>query len=526
MNNPFPRENDAVQRWTLVPFIFHVLFSSLLFSNSQQDNTALIFPDPGEEICIVKAAGKSGGLLLGKKLNKDNPLAKKIQEQLDYPYHRSMIKLSQCARNLAADREGPNVLFLSQTEGGFPRQGLVLSQKEKTEKYPDLYYVDLVLDEERVTQGQLDIYSHELGHVMMLNIMGDEIPDSRSTKQHVSMGITDYSIAFFEGWGIQFQRLAFDNIPFYRKTYYDALDYSRNFARAWHSNIDQSLRLNGVIENSYIYRKLLPEVDLASLSLEELILLEHTSPLFDRTRLKNAQQMLSCEGVLATLFYRINTNPILQNNYLENAFYNRYLLRPMPADTSAKNIFTPLENVLLKNFFVWDKIRARLNLRNSILLEFIQEWARSFPEDREEIIRIFIMTAVGKTVTQDLGKTYEALSYHGMIGDFRRYRELATQFSDEASSLVQKLLKGELHLDANLGPQIWVENKDFLIRTTLWAPEKKRPLSVNLNTASIYELASFPRIGMAKAKELIKTREELGYFISQEQIKNLGYQFK
>ena len=171
-------------------------------------------------------------------------------------------------------------------------------------------------------------------------------------------------------------------------------------------------------------------------------------------------------------------------------------------------------------------MKGRLNPESCFPIEFIQEWARSFPEDREEIIRIFIMTAVGKTVTQDLGKTYEALSYHGMIGDFRRYRELATQFSDEASSLVQKLLKGELHLDANLGPQIWVENKDFLIRTTLWAPEKKRPLSVNLNTASIYELASFPRIGMAKAKELIKTREELGYFISQEQIKNLGYQFK
>jgi len=515
-----------MQRWTLVPFIFHVLFSSLLFSNSQQDNTALIFPDPGEEICIVKAAGKSGGLLLGKKLNKDNPLAKKIQEQLDYPYHRSMIKLSQCARNLAADREGPNVLFLSQTEGGFPRQGLVLSQKEKTEKYPDLYYVDLVLDEERVTQGQLDIYSHELGHVMMLNIMGDEIPDSRSTKQHVSMGITDYSIAFFEGWGIQFQRLAFDNIPFYRKTYWAALDYSRSFARAWHSNIDQSLRLNGIMENSYIHCKLLPEVDEASLDLEELILLEHTSPLFDRTRLRNAQQMLSCEGVLATLFYRINTNPILQNNYLENAFYNRYLLRPMPADTSAKDIFTPLENILLKNFYVWDRIRTRLNSESSIPIEFIQEWVHSFPEDKEEILRLFIMTTVGKTVTQDLSKTYESLSYYGMIGNYQRYRELSAQFRNGASSLIQKVLKGELSLDANVGPQIWVENKDFLIRTTLWDPENKRPLSINLNTASIYDLASFTKIGMAKAKELIKTREELGYFISQEQIKNLGYQFK
>ncbi len=506
--------------------IFCVLFSSLLFSGSQEDHARLIFPDPGEKICFVRSAGKSRDLLMGEKLDKDNPLVKKILEQLDFPYHRSMIKLSQCARNLAADSEGPNVLFLSQTEGGFPRQGLILKQKEKTENYPGLYYVDLVLDEQRVAQGELDIYSHELGHVMMLNIMGDEIPDSRSTKQHVSMGITDYSIAFFEGWGIHFQRLAFDHIPFYHETYRDALDYSRSFARAWHSNIDQGLRLNGVMENIYIHRKLLPDVDKSGLDQEELILLEHTSPVFDRTRLKNAQQMLSCEGVLATLFFRINSNTVLQNNYQDNAFYDRFLLRSIPADTTAKEIFTPMENVFLKNFAVWDKIKGRLNPESSIFIEFIQEWCRSFPEDREEILRLFIMTTVGKTVTQDLGKTYETMSYHGMIGDYQRFRELAGQFRDESSSLIQQVFERESKLDANVGPQIWIENKNFLIRTTLWNPDYKKPLSVNLNTASEYDLASFPKISLDKAKELIKKREKLGYFTSLDQIKNLGYQLE
>ncbi len=515
-----------MKRWTSALFAFCVLFTSLSFSISRQDSTSLIFPDPTEKIYMVQAVGKGDGLLIGEKLSKDSPLAKKIMEQLDLPYHRSMIKLSQCARNLAADRKGPNVLFLSQTEGGFPRQGLILKQKEKSEKFPDLYYVDLVLDEERVDRGELDIYSHELGHVMMLNVMGDEIPDSRSTKQHVSMGITDYSIAFFEGWGIHFQRLAIDHVPFYQKTNKDALDYSRGYARAWHSNIDQSLRLNGVLENTYIHDKLLPGVDRSSLDLEELILLEHTSPLFDRTRLRNAQQMLSSEGVLATLFYRINTDEVLQNNYREKAFYSPFLLRPIPADASAQDIFTPLENIFLKNFYVWDKIKDRLNPEISPLIEFIQEWGRSFPEDREEITKLFIMTTVGKTVTQDLGKTYETMSYHGMTGDYQRYRELAAQFREKASSLIQKVLDGELSLDANVGPQIWVENKDFLIRTTLWNPENKKPLSINLNTASIYDLASFSEMGLDKAKELIKKRDELGYFTSLEQINNLGFRIE
>ena len=515
-----------MRRRSPVFFVFYVLFFSLFFSSYEEEKDHLIFPDPEEKICIVRIAGSGGDLLMGEKLSKDDPLAKQILEQFEFPYHRSVIKLSQCARNLAADKEGPNVLFLSETEGGFPRQGLILKQKEKQEQYPFLYYVDLVLDEQRVARGELDIYSHELGHIMMLNVMGDEIPDSRATKQHVSMGITDYSIAFFEGWAIHFQRLAFDHVPFYRNTYSASLDDSQNFARTWHSNIDQSLRLEGVVENTYIHRKLLPERDISSLDLEELILLEHTSPLFDRTRLRNAQQMLSSEGVLATLFYRISTNRVLQDNFRENAFYDRFLLRPIPAGTTPKEIFTPLENVVLKDFHVWEKIKSRLNPDSVIMTEFIQEWGRSFPEDREEILKLFVMTTVGKTVTQDLGKTYETMSYYGLIGDYQNYRRLAEKFGEEASSLIRKILEGESRLDANVGPQIWVENKDLLIRTVLWNPENKKPLCINLNTASEYDLASFPQIGLDKAKELIKKRDELGYFTSLQQAKELGFQFE
>lgn len=485
----------------------------------------LIFPDPGEKICLVQAAERKGEFLTGEKLAEDDPLAKIIREQLDIPYHRSMIKLSQCARNLAADDLGPNVLFLSRTEGGFPRQGLILEENGRSKKFPELYFVDLVLDEERLARGELDIYSHELGHVMMLNIMGNEIPDSRSSKQHVSMGITDYSTAFFEGWGIHFQRLAYDKVPLYRQTYQNTFEYSRGFARSWHSNIDQSLRLNGVLENVYIHQKLLPAVDFSSLDAEELILLEHTSPVFDKTGLKNAQQMLSCEGVLATLFHRINTDEVLQNQYRDKSFYEPFLLQPFPSGIQPEDVFTPLENVFLKNFYVWDRIKERLTPETAIFIEFITEWGNSFPEDREEILKLFVMTTVGKTATGSLGKTFETMSFHGMIGDYERFQELASRFREDASVLVENLLSDDIKLDANLGPQIWITNQNFLIRTTLWNPQNKKPLSVNLNTASVYDLASFPKIGLDKAKALIQKREELGYFKSLEQIENLGFRF-
>jgi len=505
--------------------VFTILLVSPSFANDKENLDYLIFPDPEEQIVFVKAAGKSGNLLLGNMLPDENALVKKIKEQIQLPFHRSMIKLSQCARNLARDANGPNVLFLSRTEGGFPRQGLILESGDKTERYPGLFYVDLVLDEQRVDQGELDIYSHELGHVMMLNIMGEEIPDSRSNKQHVSMGITDYSTAFFEGWGIHFQRLAYDSISLYRKTYRDSFDYSRGFTRSWHSNIDQNLRLNGVLENTYIHQKLLPAVDLSGLDAEEMILLEHTSPVFDKTRLKNGQQMLSCEGVLATLFHRINTNAVLQNLYREKSFYARFLLQPIPSGIEPEDVFTPLENAFLKSFYVWDRIKKRLTPETAIFIEFTKEWGNSFPEDRDEIYRLFVMTTVGKTATDNLGKTFETMAYHGMIGDYERYRELATRFKEEASALVENLLSDDKKLDSSLGPQIWATNQGFPIRTTLWNPHNKKPLSINLNTASVYDLASFPKISLDEAKAFIEKREELGYFKSLEQLESLGFRF-
>lgn len=51
-----------------------------------------------------------------------------------------------------------------------------------------------------------------------------------------------------------------------------------------------------------------------------------------------------------------------------------------------------------------------------------------------------------------------------------------------------------------------------MIRTTLWNPGNKKSLSINLNAASVYDLASFPKIGLDKAKQIIRKREELGYF--------------
>jgi hypothetical protein len=487
-----------------------------------QSSDRLIFPDPANEIWIVRASPAGAGLPSGTRLPEADPLAAKILTELRLPFHHSVIRLSQCARNLAGSKDGPNVLYLSGNEGGFAPHGLSLVGGDKTASFPELNFVDLVLDEDRLAEGGLSIYSHELGHVMMSNVW-KSFPESESVKQHVSMGITDFAMAFYEGWGEHFQRLALEAIPAYRTDFEGSFDYRVPTLNLWHSRIDEDLRVSGVLRNEYIWQKMAPAAGPDPRDLETSLLLEHTFPVFDRLHLKNAQQMLSCEGVLATLFYRIATNPALGGRYADAAFYERFLLSPIPAGLKPQDIFSPYENVTLKVFWVWHRLNAKGTLAKSPFVEFLEGWIQAFPEDKDVILGIFLSTTAGRTVSRDLGGAFERAAFSGTIGDYAKYRDSAGAFNKALAEAKSKVLSGETSVDACVGPEIWITNADFLIRTTLWNAEEKKPLRVNLNTCSTWDLMTFPGITREKADQIIAAREKAGYFRSLEESRIAGF---
>lgn len=484
----------------------------------------LVFPDPANMIWVVRQVPSTGDMPLGERMPETDPLAAKILAELRLPFHRSVIKLNQCARNLARRAPGPNVLFLSKDEGGFPRHGLGIRDEGNVRDYPDLNYVDLVIDAERLARGDLSIYSHELGHVMMMNV-GPGLPERESVLQHVSMGVTDYATAFNEGWGEHFQRLAFEGVPLYAKAFQDRFTSSRVTANLWHSNIDEELRINGVLENVFVWQKVLPVEETAGLSPEEVLLLHHTSPLFDHARLKNGQQMLSCEGVMATLFYRINTSRALEGRYAPAAFYAPFLVRPLPQSVKPKDVFSPFENVMLKNFWIWSRMKERNAGGDGKppFLIFLEEWIKTFPEDREELLRIVLSTTAGMTAGAAPGRLFEKASLAGLVGDYGRFMPAAAEYGKSLESLISGVLAGSIGPGAALGPELWVENKDFTVRTTLWVAENKRPLRVNLNTCSTYELMTFPGVTAVKARAIIAARDKAGSFSSMEEARRAGF---
>ncbi len=502
-----------------------LVFTSLCVAQSNFDE--FIFPDPKQKIAIVAVEKGGMGMPKGKLVTSLEGLSGKLMEELDHPFHQQMIRVSQCARNLAKNSQGPNILFLSQEEGGFPRQGIeLIGVDENKRKYPDLHYVDLMIDERRFADGALSIYTHELGHIMMnllLHSYWDIFPNPTSPKQHVSMGITDQLTAFYEGWGVHFQRLTFDQMPAYAAVFNQKFSSNRAATMAWHSNLDEYLRLTGVLDNLYIYQKAAPTgIQVDTLSIEEQILFEHTNTNFDHSSIKNAQQMLACEGVLATLFYQINTNAQLQNSYAGRDWYQNFLLADLPSNVTPESVFTPLENVYLKNLWIWHQLQIK-QPEGPVMMSFIQEWCKQFPADTEALLGTFIMITRGKTMSNDLADINGQINHYGQVGNIQKFRSLLPAFNDSYKSLLKEAMDQPETLQANLGPELWITHKKMKIQRTLWMEKPKGPLHINLNTASLPEVMAF--IPKETAMKFIKTRDELGFFSSIEQLNSLGFNF-
>jgi hypothetical protein len=125
---------------------------------AQPEVDALIFPDPARKIVLVTADSGRFDMPHGITLPADTPLSIHIHKELSHPFIQSLLRLNQCSRNLAGNEEGPNVLFLSQNQGGFARQRLVLNVNGQVATFPSLNYVD----PSRLEAGELDIFPHKL----------------------------------------------------------------------------------------------------------------------------------------------------------------------------------------------------------------------------------------------------------------------------------------------------------------------------------------------------------------------------
>ena len=165
---------------------------------------------------------------------------------------------------------------------------------------------------------------------------------------HQSMTVTDYPTAFDEGYAEHFQPLVRDATgnAYLREVSRGATPTDLNLL--WASRLDQQLRTEGVKRNLFVHRRALPAMALEpDPDRYQLFLDGETSTDFLADQFKNAQEMMSCEGVIATLFYRLVNDDRLRNLYREEAFYRQFLSPAVPSAEIRKAV-SPYENVNLK----------------------------------------------------------------------------------------------------------------------------------------------------------------------------------
>lgn len=474
-----------------------------------------IFPNLEEKICIVKA--ENSNELKGHKLSKSSKLYNIIMEELNYPFFKSMIKIFQCSRNVTKNTCGPNVLYLSENEGCFPRTGLHIKEGDSYRYFPKLNYVDLVLDQSRVLNGEMYIYTHELAHTILKNLWPN-FPSGKSSIPHFSQCITDYFTAFDEGFAEQFERTTCDEINKYSEIKRRNFNFESNFLKLWICKFDEDLRYDGVMKNKFIYKKFVPKLD--NLNIEDSLLLEQVSPHFDTTKLKTGGEILSCEGAVATIFYNIFTDEILQNNYISEHIYNKFLIKPLLNDIDIKDVFNPYENVLIKALWSMHNMTDNIKEDAPVLINFIETWCNCFPYDKERIINIFVNITAGKTIENNVGSIYEKIAIEGMFGRADSIVKSINCYKNAIGDLCKKVTDGKLDIGKSVPKEIWIENKKVTGPKISFSASNDLPMKINLNTASFKQLMSFSEITVQTANKIIGDRNN-GIFITSENVKSV-----
>jgi hypothetical protein len=509
---------------TLSPF--HCSFSA---QSSGTVTAGILQPVVDAQGHVVQSPAPDGISYPVFRLAEASALAQQVRTVLETSFAQRVLRLDRYARNLLLREPGrgdeqrlkePMYLLLSGEEGGYARYGFWLEDPRGGKRLVRAGYVDLVVDEEGIADGNLEeIFSHELGHLILKSLLGD-INSGPSRKMHQSMTVTDYPTAFDEGYAEHFQPLVRDATgnAYLRELSRGATPTDLNLL--WLSRLDQQLRTEGVKRNLFVHRRALPAMALQpDPDRYQLFLDGETSMDFLPDEFKNAQEMMSCEGVIATLFYRLVNDERLRNLYREEAFYRQFLI---PAVTSAeiREEVPPYENVNLKLFAAMRRVGLEsAHARLPLMIRILNAYASLFPDEAEEVYGVFLKTTYGVTASQELAVAFERAAAAGRIGDIDAFRQRSGAAFPLLRKTINEVAHGKLPVDANLGPELWVLNSNFKIAPAAWERERTESLTLNLNTAAEPELMTLPAVDLAVARRIVAERRSRGFYRSLDELR-------
>jgi len=115
------------------------------------------------------------------------------------------------------------------------------------------------------------------------------------------------------------------------------------------------------------------------------------------TALRPARQLLDSPGVTATILYRMAQSRAVGPRVAPEKFYVPYAANRMPPGVSPAAILGTFRNFQAKLLGVWASAVLRKRAPKDIV-DLIEVYGAEFPDERAEVIRIFVVTTFGGTI--------------------------------------------------------------------------------------------------------------------------------
>ena len=430
----------------------------------------------------------------------------KFVASIDHVFESSfageMLKLFSLSRQIASERNrrtgvpddpefaNPIYLLLSQEQGGYARRDFFLESSEGERIFISADYIDLIVDDDSVASGDFEeIFSHELGHSILRNLVG-ELQGPRSNKMHQSMTLTDYRTAFDEGFAEHFQPLVRQNSTNVLLQRQQRGVVAPSLSQEFLSQRDQVLRNYGPGMNTFIHGRFVP----TCASVAECYIVEETSTSFDPAEMRTGQQMLSSEGFVATVFLQLvseEATPVCAHDC--STLEQKY-----------KRLFESLAAI-------------GANANQSPLLQMLEVYRVKFPDQAPPALADFVLLTRGATISVEALHAAEALDLASAHADIAGFRTQLHALRDLLKQATADVVAGKIKLDAAVGPELWVRN-DAFTHSSLWSEGEETPLRINLNTASAEEIATLPQFPKETAQTIVRERKHRAFFSSIEDV--------
>lgn len=312
----------------------------------------------------------------------------------------------------------PAYLAITNNTGGFAKTGFILKEAGKVTKKDKTPYIDILKKNATNDPASLmsftQLYPHEMGHVLidMLCASDKNSNNVRSVDMHYFSVITDYSTAFNEGFAEHLENVSriFEKNSEIRAGIFADLDQvrltstsaARGFERdfiypfrlgyykatmlSWYQKFESLKRYDHAVSGDIKYKS----VKLRKGSLADNITYRNTGIHLNKRERRNLVQMHSTEGAINAFFTSlINSN--LKYKYLERSFYKQFVIDRNLVKNPV-NLFTPIQNQFIKYFVVLNNYVVINNSSRSQLIDFIEGYIQTFPQEEAEIKSIYKKT--------------------------------------------------------------------------------------------------------------------------------------